>query len=155
MKEEYVNPFLAPAQHVWEQELHSKLEVVSAELVAHQFTTEDVTALIGITGHLQGNVLYGFSQQTAHAAIDVMLGPGVEKSDELALSALGELANMITGNAATALAANGYPCSISPPVVIEPVGSRISTLGRPQILVTFKSDVGPLCTRISLSEVRD
>lgn len=155
MKEEYVNPFLAPAQHVWEQELKSKLEVVSAELVAHQFTTEDVTALIGITGQIQGNVLYGFSQETANAAVEIMLGPGNNQDPEIGLSALGEIANMISGNAATALAANGYPCNISPPVVIEPVGSRISTLGRPQILVTFKSDVGPLCIRISLSEVRD
>ena len=152
MKEEYLNPFLAPAKRVWKSELRSSLDMVSAELVAHQFTTEDVTAVIGISGKVQGNVLYGFSKETADAAIRIMLGEEKDASGELALSALGELANMITGNAATDLASAGYPCSISPPVMIEPVGSRISTLGRAQILVTFKSDVGPLCIRISLSE---
>ena len=155
MKEEYVNPFLAPAKLVWKNELKSSLDLVSAELVAHQFTTEDVTAVIGISGKVYGNVLYGFSKETSDAAIAIMLGEGVEVTDELALSALGELANMITGNAATELANAGYPCSISPPVMIEPVGSRISTLGRQQILVSFKSDVGPFCIRISLSEANN
>ena len=155
MKEEYVNPFLAPAKLVWKNELKSSLDLVSAELVAHQFTTEDVTAVIGISGKVYGNVLYGFSKETSDAAIAIMLGEGVEVTDELALSALGELANMITGNAATELANAGYPCSISPPVMIEPVGSRISTLGRQQILVSFKSGVGPFCIRISLSEANN
>ena len=36
-------------------------------------------------------------------------------ADELGLSALGEIANIITGNAATNLAQLGYDCDISPP----------------------------------------
>ena len=70
------------------------------------------------------------------------------------LSALGEIANMITGNAATHLAAAGYECNISPPVIIEPAGSRLTTTGGPQIMVSFDSDLGELKIRIALSEVR-
>ena len=50
MKEEYVNSFLAPAKLVWEKELGKSLELDKAEPVTHQFTTEDITALIGISG---------------------------------------------------------------------------------------------------------
>ena len=50
MKEEYVNPFLVPAKLVWEKELGHALELESAELVSHQFTTEDITAAIGVSG---------------------------------------------------------------------------------------------------------
>ena len=70
------------------------------------------------------------------------------------LSALGEIANIITGNAATHLAAAGYTCAISPPVIIEPAGSRFTTVGGSQILVTFGSDIGKLSIHISLSETR-
>ena len=153
MKEEYVNSFLAPAKMVWDKELGKSLDLVKAEIVSHQFTTEEVTAIIGISGTLQGSVLYGFPEGTAEAIVTIMLdGEAGCATDELGLSALGEIANMITGNAATRLAQQGFPCDISPPVIIEPAGSRFTTLSGPQILVTFTSEVGPLTVRISLNE---
>ena len=153
MKEEYVNSFLAPAKMVWEKELGKTLELAKAEIVSHQFTTEEVTAVIGISGTLQGCVLYGFPEGTADAIVALMLdGEEGSATDEIGLSALGEIANMITGNGATRLAQQGYPCDISPPVIIEPAGSRFTTLSGPQILATFTSDVGPLTVRISLYE---
>ena len=44
MKEEYVNSFLAPAKMVWDKELGKTLNLAKAEIVSHQFTTEEVTA---------------------------------------------------------------------------------------------------------------
>ena len=153
MKEEYVNSFLVPAKMVWDKELGKSLSLLKAEIVSHQFTTEEVSAIIGISGSLQGSVLYGFPEDTAEAIIAIMLdGEAGSATDELGLSALGEIANMITGNAATMLASHGFPCDISPPVMIEPAGSRFTTLSGPQILATFTSDVGPLTVRISLNE---
>ena len=122
-------------------------------MASDQFTSEDVTAVIGISGKLEGTVLYGFPQDTAKAVVDAMVGEDAGSvSDELGLSALGEIANMITGNAATKLAQEGYPCDISPPVIIEPMGSKFTTLSGPQILVQFNSDLGMLIVRISLNE---
>ncbi len=155
MKEEFVNSFLVPAKFVWEKELGQPLELANAQMVDQQFTTDEVTAIIGVSGRLEGNVLYGFSESTARAVVSVMLDEEVDKfNDEIGLSALGEIANMITGNAATRLAQAGYPCQISPPVIIEPVGSRFTTTGGSQILVTFSSPLGPLSVRISLREAR-
>ena len=115
--------------------------------------TEDITAVIGISGKLQGTVLYGFSQVTAEAIVKTMVGEEtVEVRDEIGLSALGEIANMITGNAASALAKAGFPCNISPPVIFEPAGNRLTTMGGPQIMVTFTSELGPLTVRIGLYE---
>ena len=154
MKQEYVNAFLAPARMVWEKELGTSLDLEGAEAVSHQYTTEDVTAVIGVSGSLKGNVLYGFAGGTAQAVASNMIGEPQDGLSDIGLSALGEIANMITGNAATQLAAAGYLCDISPPVLIEPAGSRFTTPGGSQILVTFKSDLGQLKIRISLSETR-
>ena len=113
MKEEYINAFLAPAKMVWDRELGQSLEFDMAEMVSDQFTSEDVTAIIGISGKLEGTVLYGFPQDTVKAVVSTMVGEDVESvTDELGLSALGEIANMITGNAGTKLAQEGYPCDI-------------------------------------------
>lgn len=152
MKEEYVNAFLTPANLVWEKELGMPLTLAGAEAVSNQYTTEDLTAVIGVSGQLQGNVLYGFANGSALSIVGHMVGEPVEELDEMGLSAIGELANMITGNAATQLASAGYTCDISPPVLIDPVGSRLTTLTGSQILVTFNSDVGSLKIRIGLRE---
>ncbi len=156
MKEEYINPFLTPAKMVWQKELGHALELERAEMVSHQFTTEEVTAIIGISGKLEGTVLYGFPETTANAIVRILIGEDdATPHDELGLSALGEIANMVTGNAATMLAGMGYPCEISPPVMVEPAGSRFTTLAGSQIMVTFVSDLGPLTVRITLSEARE
>ncbi|MCH7745973.1 MAG: chemotaxis protein CheX [Chloroflexi bacterium] len=57
---------------------------------------------------IEGNVLYGFDIETAKAIAGTMMGEELDELDEIALSALGELANMISGNAATERAAAGF-----------------------------------------------
>jgi len=81
-----------------------------------------------------------------------MIGQEILEMDEMALSAIGEIANMITGNAATLLANLGAVCEITLPVIIEPSGSRFTTFGGPQILVKFASDLGPIHIRISMTQ---
>jgi len=153
MKEEWINSFLAPAKLVWQKELGQALELAGAQMVSNQYTTDDITAIIGVSGQLQGNVLYGFSEETTKSIISVMVGEdSTPVSNEIGLSAIGEIANVITGNAATKLAELGYRCDISPPVVIEPVGTKFTTVGGPQMLVSFASSLGNLSVRISLFE---
>ncbi len=81
-----------------------------------------------------------------------MLGETVTELDDMSMSALGELANMITGNAATQLSAKGYDCDISSPSIIQPLDRRIPTLSGMQILTSFKSEYGELYIRICLNE---
>ncbi len=151
MNEEYVNAFLSPAILVWQKELDSVLQLDGAEAVSNQFTTDSLTAVIGVSGQLRGNVLYGFDDDTAKAVAGKMLGCEVTDFDEISLSAIGEIANMITGNAATILSNNGATVDISPPVLIEPDSSNFTTMAGQQILVKFTSDLGPLHIRISLA----
>ncbi len=151
MRQEFVNPFLGPAQMVWMKEFGVPLEIAGAEAVSFQYTTDDITAIIGVSGKLEGNVLYGFSDEVSTEVVRRMIGEDMDARDPMALSALGEIANVITGNAATQLAANGFPCDISPPVIIEPRGSTLTSTVPKQILVTFKSELGLLTARIGLS----
>ena len=152
MKEEYVNAFLVPAQLVWEKELACPLEFVGAEMISNMFTTAELTVIIGVSGDLEGSVLYDFGNGTSLALAGRMMGEAIAEHNDVSLSAVGELANMITGNAATQLSNAGYSCTISPPIMIEMIGSRIATVGGAQILATFNSELGELNIRISLKE---
>jgi CheY-specific phosphatase CheX len=75
--------------------------------------------------------------------------------DQMALSALGKIANMITGNAAIGLAGAGFSTGLTPPTLIQPKGSKFTALGCPQIVVDLESECGPFPVRISLRKNED
>ena len=155
MRQEFVNPFLAAAQHVFEVELGQELKFAGAQAAEDTMTSEDITAFIGVTGQLEGNVFYGFKRGVARAILTIMLGRPPAGMDQMSLSALGELANMITGNAAIGLARAGFSTDLTPPTLIQPKGSKFTTLGCPQIVVDLESECGPFPVRISLRENED
>jgi chemotaxis protein CheX len=96
--------------------------------------------------------LYEFSDGTAKAVAGKMMGAPVAQLDEMAISAIGELANIITGNATIQLASVGYSCDISPPVILQPKGLEIKATSGMQIAVRFDSALGPVGIRVGLSE---
>lgn len=153
MKAEFVNAFLSPAMDVFKKEIGLDLTYREGNAVTGAFTTEDLTAIIGVTGKLKGNVFYELTSTSALAIAGAMCGEEMEEMTEMGLSAIGELANMITGNATIALAEVNYNCDISPPVLL-PRGAQVSVTN-PQIRAFFDSALGEFSIRIGLVEVTD
>jgi hypothetical protein len=60
----------------------------------------NVTALIGLSKDVRGNVAYGMGETTAQNVASCMMGFPVEEFDEMAKSAVAELANMLASRAA-------------------------------------------------------
>lgn len=92
-------------------------------------TTKDVTVLIGLSQDIRGNVAYGLSAECAkNIASTMMGGMPVPEFDEMAQSAISELVNMVTANAATILENLGKTVNISPPTLVtgENITVRIS-----------------------------
>ena len=75
-----------------------------------------VSMLVGFTKQIRGNVVYNMSEETAKfIASQMMMGMPVDELNDMAQSALSELSNMLTANAATNLAALGMEVDISTP----------------------------------------
>ncbi len=85
MRQEFVNPFLTAAQRVFEVELGQELKYVGARATDDTYTSEDITAFIGVTGNLEGNVFYGFKRGVARAILTIMLGRPPAGMDTMAL----------------------------------------------------------------------
>jgi chemotaxis protein CheX len=78
-----------------------------------------INSVIGVVGSIKGKVAYSMTECTAKKIVSVMMmGMPVEVIDDMGKSAIGELANMITGQASATLSSNGYDINITPPVVI-------------------------------------
>ena len=114
-----LNPFLTAIQDVFTQFGVTDIEKVSVQLKDDMIIDQDVTAFVGIVGEMQGNVSYCFSNETAKKiASMMMMGMPVDEMHEMARSALAELANIITGSAASIFANDEILLEITPPSLV-------------------------------------
>lgn len=86
---------------------------------------DKIDIVIGITGDLTGEVLYRFPTETTLEIVKMMSGMEFTKIDEFVTSALGEIANIISGNAVTDLSEQEVICDILPPKLTEGVELNI------------------------------
>jgi chemotaxis protein CheX len=98
--------------------------------VSHIEIPHSLVTVIGITGGIEGSLIYSFSSETALKVVSAMMG-GMEYNqlDELALSAIGELGNMTAGKLAMKLEHLGKHVDITPPTVVSGRDLKIKSFG--------------------------
>src|SRR5437899_13001313 len=108
MKVEFVNPFLEAASEVLDAELGGEALRGTLRLHKTAVTTDEVTAVVGGTGTLQGLVLYSMSQATALRIVSRVMAQELAVFDAIAQRCIGELGKVITGRASVRLSEGGY-----------------------------------------------
>lgn len=152
MKAEYVNPFLQATQDVFRQMLNLDIEKDRIALQEDWIAGKEVNVLIGVVGALTGSVVFSFSKPMALAMVQSMAGMEISELDVFVTSALGEVGNIICGNAMTYLANAKYPCDIAPPQIILGENKTISLATPKSLLVFCKTALGEFTINISLKE---
>ncbi|HYY87226.1 MAG TPA: chemotaxis protein CheX [Chloroflexota bacterium] len=152
MRVEFVNPFIEAARDVLESEIGGRTDRGNIRLQKSAYTTDEVTALVGVTGRVVGMVLYSMSQATARAIVTRLLGQEFPEFDALAQSGIGELGNVITGRAGVLLAEAGYPSNITPPALVMGKGTMITTLDLNRLVFPLTTELGVLEIQVVLRE---
>ena len=65
MKAEWVNPFISNAISVIENLAKIKFEKTNVEIKEDTQPTNDISIIIGITGYIEGQVVYSIKEHTA------------------------------------------------------------------------------------------
>lgn len=152
MNVKFLNPFLEAAYMVLETEVNVKAERGDLVLERSACTAQDITVLISMIGEVKGIVLYSMSEATAVAIVSQIMGQPFDEFDELAQSGIGELGNVITGQAGQRMAAAGFEVKISPPTMISGKGTLISTLDFERLVVPLQTDLGTIQIHLALRE---
>lgn len=114
-----VNPFLQAIQNIMPQLGFKTINRGKLSRGDKDLHGQGVTIIVGLSEQAQGNVVYNMTQATAcQIASTMMNGMPVTELDELAQSAVSELGNMLTANAATNFSALGLNVNISSPSMI-------------------------------------
>ncbi|MBR1929941.1 MAG: chemotaxis protein CheX [Lachnospiraceae bacterium] len=113
-----INPFLASAKRTTAMVAQIDLSIGKPYIRELKFDNEFVRIILGVTGAMTGQVIISMPEGKARdIASRMMMGMPVETLDDMAISAISELGNMIMGTAATILSENGVIIDITPPVV--------------------------------------
>ena len=152
MNAEYFTPFMQAGTRVVTELFGG--EVTQGDQINRPaiFTTQPVSIVVGVSGQVQGYVVYGMSRETALEIVSVLMGtPPDHPFDEMAISALCELGNIITGNATAFLAEKHTTCDLTPPAMIRGAQVEIAT-SVPAIVASLYTRCGQIDITAALKE---
>lgn len=116
MDVKYINPFMSAIKNVFKTMLNLDVEFGKPHMMAVQEASHDVSGVIGLSGDITGVVIVSFPKLAAIRVASIFAGADLTEADEDFADAIGELANMISGNAKKDL--DGLKVFISPPSVV-------------------------------------
>ena len=153
MSVQVVNRYAQSALNVISKETGMPVSRGSDIVEGNPYTTEDVTAVIGVSGMLRGSIYLSMSEPTAIKLISSIIGQDVDELDDLGQSGIAEMANVIAGAAGINLAEEGIATTINPPLVLVGRGARLSTVEIQRLVVLLTTSHGDVRLHVALREV--
>lgn len=151
MKADYIRPFVAAAVEVLRVDFGvERVERGELRVETSYYTTQDVTAVIGLTGEIEGTAMYGTSRTTARRMVEAVTGTLPPVFDEMAESAFAEFGNVVSGRASILFEQLGWHCTISPPTVIIGRGAIVSTVGIQRLIVPLHTPLGDVQLAVAM-----
>ena len=150
MRAEIINPFLQAASEVLESELGAAPQRGTIGLQRSAYTSDEVTAVVAVTGDVAGMVLFAMAESTARAMVSAMMGQDFPELDALAQSGIAEVGNVITGRAAVLLSEAGFSSDLAPPMLLIGRGTMISTLDVQRLVIPMETEFGNIEIQVAL-----
>ena len=112
-----INPFVQGAQRVFDTICQESPSLGKVYLKDKPYKVSPVSVSISIFGAFEGEVVYGMEEPAGCAIVSkMMMGmPVPTLQDDMAKSAVSELANIISGNVATIFSGKEVIVDIKPP----------------------------------------
>lgn len=150
MKAEILNAFLEAAARSLTQETGAPVQRTGLLLDPTEQVSDEIIVYVALVGQVRGMVLVGLPATTARGIASTMVGEPQPELNEMGLSALAELGNLIAGLATIELEGLNLPCDITPPTVMIGRRSRISTLGLPRFVIPLSTIQGPVHIHVAV-----
>jgi chemotaxis protein CheX len=150
----YVNPFIEAAMKVVNQITGIEVRRGHLSYKAQVEPSFGVSIIIGFYGFLVGQVVYSMENSLAEKLVDKLLGgKSPQERKIMFLDTLGELANMITGNA-TGLLNQGkdHTLNITTPAIATGDNLSINLVPKPALVLGLYTQYGPIEISIAVEE---
>lgn len=147
----YINAFVKAIENVFATMLSTNVQVMEPSLKSGDDSPYDVSGIIGISGDVTGVIVLSFPREVAERVASLFTGASLSADTDDFSDAIGELVNMISGNAKAKF--EGKKTSISCPTVV--VGNSHQVLRQrdiPSIQMPCSCDCGDFVLEVSLRD---
>ncbi len=146
-----INAFCDGVKSVLTQMAATEVSLLKPTIQEKYTTNGDIAGMIGmLSGTMKGTITISFERDAAFEIIENMLGEKHEDLDDEVADAVGELTNMIYGNAKTTLNKLGYGFEMAIPTVITGPYKITSYHSGATLVVPFKTKTASLFVEITV-----
>jgi chemotaxis protein CheX len=148
-----INPFIEATLHVLSSLAFTKARAGKPYLKKDSVATGDVSGIVGLTGEASGTISVSFSEESIIAIVSKMFGEPVSEINEEVKDAVGEILNIVSGQARQKLEARGISLRGAIPTVITGKNHTICHITKHAIIaVPFDTDNGKFTIEVCLEE---
>jgi len=152
MKVQYINPFLQATTGLFKDYLGMEIIAEKPYINTEPNRLGDVSAIIGLAGETTGAVVLSFTHDSAIAIVSEFAGKKYAALGSEVIDGVGELVNIIAGNAKKDL--HEFKIMISLPGVVTGSDYRIHwPEGIPVVCIPFKSNFGNFSVNVSMRDI--
>ena len=138
-----INPFINATINVLETMAFMTVTAGKPYVKKDNIAVGDVTGVMGLTGVAMGTIAVTFEEQCILMVVSNMFGEKIEELNDDIADAVGELTNMISGQARRELDEVGKVFKAAIPTVITGKGHSVRHYGNgPKIAIPFHTDGG-------------
>ena len=138
-----INPFINATINVLETMAFMTVDAGKPYLKKDDVAVGDVSGIIGLTGVANGTIAVTFEEKCILAVVSNMFGESMSELNSEIADAVGELTNMISGQARRELADMGKSLKAAIPSVVTGRGhSIVHFTNGPKIAIPFNTDNG-------------
>jgi len=150
----HVNPFVEAAMTVIRQITGIQVRRGHLTYKSRVEPSFGVSIIIGIYGFLTGQIVYSLDGALAERLVDTMLrGTSPQQRKIMFPDCLGEVSNMITGNATALLTRNSArPLNITTPAIATGDNLSVHLASRPALVLGLISPYGPMEISVAVEE---
>jgi chemotaxis protein CheX len=153
MDVELVNPFIDATLHVLETMASTKAQAGKPYLKKDQVARGDVSSVIGLTGEATGMMSLTFTEKGILPIVSNMFGEEMKEINDEIKDAVGEIGNMISGQARQKLEERGRSLKAAIPTVIMGKNHSITRVTTaPVIAIPFSTDSGEFTIEVCFEE---
>jgi chemotaxis protein CheX len=150
---DYINPFIEATIHTFQTMCSVTPVRTRLALKGKDEEVYGVCGIIGLAGEATGAVVLNFPEQVAVAMVSTFVGETMTEISPAVMDGVGELANIIAGDARNRIMKKGYAFEIGLPKI---VAGRSFVIGQnrsvPCLVVTYGSEFGSFSLEVSLKK---
>ena len=144
-----INPFVQSVERVFETMVRVKMTVGKPYLKQDNFSAADVSGIIDFSGDAAGCVVVGFSNAVACKVASNLTGVAIDQNHPDFADAIGELANMVAGNATKEFTDLNIKISL-PSVIIGEQFVVSNSKTAPRIVIPCKCELGDISVEVAM-----